>query len=195
MTPEELAAFEEDIASEYNAGRIKAPVHLESGNEDQLIEVFKSVGPNDWIACSWRSHLKALLRGVPPDVLKAEIMAGRSISICLPQYRVISSAMVGGILPIALGIAFAIKRAGSQERVHCWMGDMTSLTGIAQECMMYAAQWELPIRWLIEDNHKSVCTDTYAVWNISETPKLPNVTRYSYESKWPHAGAGKRIQF
>jgi pyruvate dehydrogenase E1 component alpha subunit len=60
-------------------------VHLCDGNEDAMIEIFKRIGKEDWVLCSWRSHFQCLLKGVPPDVLKAEIMAGRSISLCFPE--------------------------------------------------------------------------------------------------------------
>lgn len=192
MTAQELIAFETDIAAEFNAGHIRAPVHLYDGNEEQMIEMFRSVKPNDWVCCSWRSHYQCLLKGVPPAELKTEIMAGRSIALCFPRQRIVCSAIVGGILPIAVGIAMAIKRRGGPECVHCFMGDMTFESGVAYECMKYAANHELPLRWIVEDNGKSVCTDTRAVWGL---PGAPWRQEYSYSPKYPHAGAGRRVQF
>src|ERR1039458_6514323 len=139
MTPEDLTAFETDIAEVFNAGKIRAPVHLYSGNEAQMIEIFRDVKPEDWVFCSWRSHYQCLLKGVPPEQVHAEILAGRSISLCFPEYRVVSSAIVGGILPIAVGIALSLKRQAKPGRVHCFMGDMTSESGIASECIRYSA--------------------------------------------------------
>lgn len=200
MNAQDLIAFEEEIASEFNAGKIRAPVHLYSGCEDQMIQVFKDVLEDDWICCSWRSHLQCLLKGVPRDELKAAIMAGQSISLCFPKQRVISSAIVGGIIPIAVGIAMGIKHSGGTNRVFCWMGDMTALTGIAHECFMYAHNFDLPIIFVVEDNGKSVCTDTKEAWGL-KTPidlhihQSSKIWRYSYETKWPHAGAGQRVQF
>ena len=192
MSPEELIGFENDIASLFNAGGIRHPVHLESGNEDQLIEVFKDINREDWVCCSWRSHLKCLLHGVPSDVLKAAIMRGESIALCFPEYRVLSSAIVGGVVSIAVGIALSIKRRGGVNRVHCWLGDMTAATGIAHESIKYARGHDLPIRWIVEDNGYSVLTPTKEAWGTGE---YSNMVRYEYRSKWPHAGAGKRIQF
>jgi TPP-dependent pyruvate/acetoin dehydrogenase alpha subunit len=192
LTAADLIAFETDIANEFNAGHIRAPVHLYDGNETPMLEVFKDVGPADWVCCGWRSHYQCLLRGVPPDLLKSEIMAGRSISLCFPEYRIVSSAIVGGILPIAVGLGMAIKRRGALERVHCFMGDMTFESGIAHECMKYAGNHGLPVRFIIEHNGKSVCTDTRAVWG---DPQPAWKISYQYEPKYPHAGAGKRIQF
>ena len=199
LTKEELIAFESDIADEFNASKIRAPVHLYYGNEDAVIDIFKDVRDDDWVLCSWRSHYQCLLKGVPPDEVKREIMEGRSISLCFPKYRIVSSAIVGGVLPIATGIAVSIKRAGGTNRVFCFMGEMTAETGIAHECVKYARNHELPIQFIVEDNGKSVCTDTREAW---AQPKLsyedntdPRVTYYRYETKYPHAGAGKRVQF
>lgn len=196
MTPADLIAFEQNIAAEFNAGKIRAPIHLYDGNEATMCEIFKHVKRDDWICCSWRSHLQCLLKGVPPAQLKADIMAGRSISLCYPEYRIVSSAIVGGILPIAVGLGMAIKRNRGSETVWCFLGDMTAETGIAHECEKYVANWGLPVRFVIEDNRKSVCTDTRAVWNSNGPAMRRNADLiYEYEPKWPHAGAGRRVQF
>lgn len=201
ITKQDLINFEEDIAAEFNASKIKAPVHLYSGNEDQIIDIFKNIKEQDWIFCSWRSHYQCLLKGVPKDELKKEIMAGHSISLNFPEYKIMSSAIVSGIIPIALGTALDIKRSGDKDHVWCFVGDMTSETGCFYESLKYANKWELPITFVIEDNKKSVCTDTYKTWNISENSwksmadKVANIIYYDYETKWPHAGAGTRVQF
>lgn len=96
-------------------------MHLYSGNEAQMIEVFKGIGKNDWVFCSWRSHYQCLLKGVPPPAaVMDEIMAGRSISLCFPEQRVYSSAIVGGVLPIAVGTAMAIASSGETPRAASW---------------------------------------------------------------------------
>ena len=199
MTPEELIAFETEIADIFNAGKIRAPVHLYYGNEAQMIEIFRDVKPEDWVFCSWRSHYQCLLKGVPREEVKAEILDGRSISLCFPKYRVVSSAIVTGVLPIAVGTAMGIKRRGEKARVHCFVGDMTAETGAFHECLKYSTNHQLPIRFIIEDNAKSVCTDTREAWNqpvlTYENGRHPLVVYYKYQTKYPHAGAGKRVQF
>lgn len=199
LTKEQLIAFEEDIAQCFNEKQIRAPVHLYSGNEEEMIKVFATIKEDDWVFCSWRSHYQCLLKGVPPDELKKAILDGKSISLCFPKYRIFSSAIVTGQLPIAVGTALAIKRSGGKNKVHCFMGDMTAETGMAWECFKYSLQHELPIRFIVEDNGKSVCTDTRKVWNVPDLTfdgaNSDAVYYYKYESKWPHAGAGARIQF
>jgi len=199
MTAAELIAFEDEIAALFNGAKVRAPVHLYHGNEDHMIDVFREVNPEDWVCCSWRSHYQCLLKGVPRELVRDEILAGRSISLCFPKYRIISSAIVGGIVPIALGLALAFKRSGEKGRVHCFMGDMTSETGLAAECLKYATNWQLPIRFIVEDNGQSVCTNTRETWNqpilTHEKGSHPLVVYYQYKNKYPHAGAGTRVQF
>lgn len=199
LTPEDLISFEEEIAELFNSAKIPSPVHLYYGNEKEIIEVFRDIKDDDWVMCSWRSHYQCLLKGVPEDKLREEILANRSISLCFPEQRIVSSAIVGGILPIAVGVAMGIKRSGGSNRVHCFMGDMTSETGIAHECIKYATNHKLPIRFIIEDNGKSVCTETKEAWNQDkltyEDSSNPLVVYYKYQTKYPHAGAGERVQF
>ncbi len=199
MTKEELIAFEDEIAALFNMGKIRAPVHLYSGNEDQIIEVFRQIRSQDWVFCSWRSHYQCLLKGVPKQVVRDEILAGRSISLCFPEHRIYSSAIVGGVLPIAVGAAMSIQRRGEDAKVFCFLGEMTAETGIAHESIKYSRNHRLPIHFVVEDNEKSVCTDTREVWN---QPRLSfegsaddYVSYYRYQTKYPHAGAGVRVQF
>ena len=215
LTKQDLIDFENMIALLFKAKQIRSIIHLSTGNEDQMLEIFKTIKAEDWVMGSWRMHYQCLLKGVPQEELLAEIMAGRSIHLCFPQYNIMSSGIVGGILPIAVGVAMGIKRqadAKPTRKVHCFLGDMTAQTGIARESIAYAQAHDLPIRFIIEDNGFSVCTDTRKVWNVlgpldtlAHEPGTKNlmdlveqdkVVYYHYKhSKYPHAGSGERIQF
>jgi TPP-dependent pyruvate/acetoin dehydrogenase alpha subunit len=199
MNREELIDFEEEIAELFNNAQITAPVHLYYGNEEQIIEVFRSVREQDWVFCSWRSHYQCLLKGVPKEKLKQEILDGRSISLCFPDHRIYSSAIVGGAVPLAVGVAMSIQRCEEDSMVYCFMGEMTSETGIAHECIKYSKNHSLPIHFIVEDNEKSVCTDTREAWNLPELTyekqREDMITYYQYTTKYPHAGAGVRVQF
>lgn len=195
MTRYDLIAFEEGIASDFNAGLIRYPVHLESGNEDYLINVFKNVRQNDWIFVTWRGHSKALLKGLPPEELRSAIHRGESMALRFDRQRVYGSAIVGGMVPIALGTALAIKRSGADEHVWLFIGDMAAESGIVYEAIKYAENFGLPLSIVIEDNDVSVLTNTIEVWGKDNPLHDIRVIRYRYKSRWPHAGAGKRIQF
>jgi len=199
ITASQLRDFEDRVAEAFNSGRIHAPVHLYSGNEEEMIRVFSEVRAEDWVLCSWRSHYQCLLKGVPMDMVFQEIMNGRSISLCFPEFNIFSSAIVGGILPIGVGIATALKRSNSTFKVHCFLGEMTAETGIAHECIKYSTNLDLPIRFIVEDNGKSVCTDTRDAWGTDKLTfadsENPKIEYYRYTNPYPHAGAGVRVQF
>ena len=76
---------------------------------------------------------------------------------------------------------------------------MTSETGIAHECIKYSINKNLPIKFIIEDNGLSVCSDTKKTWGqkyLTYLKKKNNkIFYYKYKSKYPHAGSGERIQF
>ena len=199
MDKQKLIRFEEEIADLFNDGKIRSPVHLYHGNEDKIIDVFKKIKKDDWVFCSWRSHYQCLLKGVPEHLIKEEILSGRSISLCFSEYNIYSSAIVGGSIPIAVGTAMSLKLNKSKNKVYCFMGEMTAETGIMHECLKYSRNFELPIHFIVEDNEKSVCTYTREAWNQKkltyENLSDRYVTYYHYKLKYPHAGAGKRVQF
>ena len=195
-TPETLRAFTASIAEAFNNGTISGPVHLSGGNEEQLCELFRDVGPDDYVFSTYRSHYHALLRGVPEAELRAEIMAGRSITLQFPAFRFLTSAIVAGHLPIAVGVALQIKRQGGKERVWCFLGDMAEATGLYAECTRYAGGWGLPITFVVEDNGVSVCTPTNDTWRSGESCESgPTFKYYDYTLPWPHAGGKKRTNF
>lgn len=195
-TAEELIAVEREIADIYNSGKIRAPVHLSGGNEEDLIRIFRDVRDDDWVCSAWRSHYHCLLKGVPSHELITDCIAGHSITLTYPKQRVITSAIVGGILPIALGIALGIKRSGKTNKVWCFLGDMTWYTGIYRECKIYGNGRDLPIRWVVENNEKSVGTPTWATWSPKGFQQFyPEESAYKYVLPWPHAGAGKWVEF
>jgi pyruvate dehydrogenase E1 component alpha subunit len=197
-TEQSLIDFEEDIANAFNNGLIKAPVHLYNGNEKEMIDIFKNVKDEDWVFCTWRSHYQCLLKGVPPEIIKEDILDGKSITLCYPNYNIYSSAIVSGNIPIATGMALDIKRKSGTNHVWCFVGDMGSETGTFFENWKYSVNNDLPITYVIENNKKSVCTDTLKTWNCDElffAKETRKIIYYEYDNKYPHAGAGKRIQF
>ena len=70
MNKSKLIQFENNIAELFNNAKIKAPIHLYSNNEDNLIKIFKKIKKNDWVFCSWRSHYQCLLKVCRQKLLK-----------------------------------------------------------------------------------------------------------------------------
>ena len=197
-TKESLIQFEDSVCEAFMNKEVKAPVHLYSNNEEKMLEIFQNIKEEDWVFCSWRSHYQCLLKGVPSDVLLDEIKAGKSISLNFKDYKVFSSAIVTGNIPVATGVALSNKLQNKEGHVYCFVGDMTSETGCFAENYKYAINYDLPITFVIENNNKSVCTDTLKTWKQDElTYKngMDKIIYYEYENKYPHAGTGVRIQF
>ena len=191
---EELIQFENDIVQNWEDGKIRGPIHLSNGNEEQLIEVFRRISKNDWVFSTWRSHYHALLKGIPPQWITDEILDGKSITLCKIDEKFYSSAIVGGTLSIALGVAMGIKEKGSDEKVWCFIGDMSFESGIFYEVHKYARNFDLPLHFIVEDNDVSTYTPTEATWNKKKD--IPSdVIHYKYKSKYPHYGSGKWVVF
>ena len=192
MPKEELINFEKEICELFQQGKIRAPVHLSDGNEDQLIEIFKNIKPTDWIFSTWRSHYHALLHGISKEWLQQEIIDGRSITINKPDQRFFASAIVGGIAPIACGTALSVKLKNENDQVWLFVGDMTIRTGILHEVIEYAKGHSLPLNIVVENNHISVQTPTEVVWGSG---KQIAMSEYEFQSTYPHVGAGKWVTF
>lgn len=191
---EDLIGFENLIVKHWEEAKIKGPIHLSNGNEESLIEIFKRIKTTDWVFSTWRSHYHALLKGICPVWLEEEILSGRSITIVNKEEKFYSSAIVGGTLPIALGVATALKRDKSDEKVWVFVGDMSFESGIFYEVHKYARNFNLPLHFVVEDNGVSTYTPTEATWEIKrEIPE--DVIHYTYKSKYPHYGSGKWIAF
>lgn len=191
----ELIHFENDIVENWESGNIRGPVHLSNGNEIQLIEIFKRISDNDWVFSTWRSHYHALLKGIDANWIKDEILKGKSITLCNIDKKFYSSAIVGGTLPIALGVAKSIKLNKSKDKVWCFVGDMAFESGIFYEVHKYARNFELPLYFVVEDNDVSTNTPTKVTWNNIKRNIPDDVIYYKYKSKFPHYGTGKWVVF
>ena len=192
ITKEELIDFEYVIAEHYNRGNIKAAIHLAKGNEDELIEIFQYIHPNDWVFVPWRNHYHALLHGFSKQDLYRDILDGRSMSTSFRNFY--ASSIVGGIIPIAVGTALALKLKRAGRGVWCFVGDMSVETGIFHEAYKYAKNFELPIQWVVEDNEMSVHTPTEIAWGKKQD--IPDdIIHYKYKMQYPHHGTGKFLNF
>jgi pyruvate dehydrogenase E1 component alpha subunit len=190
-----LIQFERKMADHWESGKVKGPIHLSGGNEDELIEIFKYIRKSDWVFSTWRSHYHALLKGVPSEWVEQEILEGRSITLVNKEEKFYSSAIVGAIIPISLGVALANKRDSKDETVWCFIGDMAFETGGFYEAHKYAKRYNLPIRFVVEDNGVSTNTPTAETWNGIKREVPEDVIWYDYKKEWPHYGTGKWVIF
>ncbi len=193
-----LCAFTERVKQAFLNREIRAPVHLCSDTQAQpLLDLFESVNPEDHVFGSWRSSFHALLKGVPEREVFCQVLEGRSMYLCSKAHRVLCSSIVGGILPVACGVALGIARRKGKERVHVFVGDATARTGLFHEFLQYCDGHALPVRVVIEDN--SWCTNSPTVegWGSTVECLADNVevVSYKYERTHPHVGCGQRVEF
>lgn len=209
ITKQDLIDFEKEIAEIYATGAIKAPVHLRSGREEQLIDIFTSynISGNDYVFGYWDSHELALLKGVPRKQVKDSILAGNSIALSFPEFNILCSGIVGSLAGVATGVAWTLKKRNKPGRVFHFCGEMSAETGIFHEAVKYATNFDLPIIFIVGDNDLSVMTKTREVWNNTEAwfnncyqfssiDKVYNKIHYfKYTNGYPHSGLGKLIKF
>ena len=187
MEPADLIAFEREVAARFDAGEIHGPVHLNSDTQAQpLIEIFREIKREDWVLSNWRAHFHALLHGVPHVEVMGAILAGRSMMLHFPEHRFMSSAIMGGMLPIACGLA-----AGG-AKVWCFVGDMCASTGAMHDAYQYVRRQALPVEFVIEDNGLSTNSPTQRVWGLREIypgierERYMHARRYTYERTTNH---------
>lgn len=192
MVKEQLIAFEKRVAEAFEQKLVKGPMHLSGGNEDQLIEIFTDIHPQDWCFTSYRQHYHALLHGVPEEKLFKAICDGHSMTLQFPEHKFFSSAIVGGHLSIAVGVAAALKRKDCKRGVWCFLGDMAYTIGAFHEAHAYAKRQDLPIRFIVEDNGLSCNSPTDQCWGPHNAPKME---AYVYQRQYPHVGIDRWIQF
>ena len=189
MTAEDLIAFEREVAARFDAGEIRGPVHLNSDTQAApLIEIFREIKRTDWVLGTWRCHMHALLHGVPRERVMAEILAGRSMMLHFPEHRFMSSAIMGGMLPIACGLA-ANQDPITGGFVYCFVGDMCASTGAFKDAVRYAEANDLPVQFIVEDNGLSTNTPTDEAWGAPERNELFSISQlshYTYKRTTPH---------
>lgn len=188
-TKEELIAFEDHIGELYTDNKLPFLFHLSGGNEDQLIEIFKDIKEDDYVISNHRSHYHALLHGIEPEVLTQMILDGRSMFVYDRSKNFFCSAIIGGTPAIAVGIAWALKKKGSKQKVWCFIGDGTEDSGHTYEAVRYVDGFDLPCTFVIENNDRSVEASNSDRWGKAGnyTWNSPSVIKYSYDITYPHA--------
>jgi pyruvate dehydrogenase E1 component alpha subunit len=186
---DELIAFEDKIGDLYLENKLPFLFHLSGGNEEELISIFSAIDENDYVISNHRSHYHALLHGIPPEVLEDRILNGRSMFIYDRNRNFFCSAIIGGTPAIAAGIALALKRKGSKKKVWCFVGDGTEDNGHLFEAIRYVDGWDLPCKFIIENNDRSVETSNSERWGKSADFQWnsKSVIKYKYQITYPHA--------
>jgi len=158
-----IRRLEERCAELYGASRIRGFLHLYIGEEAVAAGVMPNLAPDDAVVATYREHGQALLRGVSMNSIMAEMYGkqegcsrgrGGSMHLFDAATRFFGgNAIVGGGLPLAVGLALADKLAGRKDRVTaCFFGEGAVAEGAFHESLNLAALWRLPVLFVCENN-------------------------------------------
>ena len=157
-----IRRLEEKAAELYGAGKIRGFLHLYIGEEAVAAGALHALSPQDNIIATYREHGHALVRGVPMNAVMAE-MFGKQDGCCHGRGGSMhlfdrarrfygGNAIVGGGLPLAVGLALAASMQGEQRVSACFFGEGAVAEGAFHESMNLAALWGLPVLFLCENN-------------------------------------------
>jgi pyruvate dehydrogenase E1 component alpha subunit len=163
-----IRRFEERCVELYSASLIRGFLHLYIGEEAVAVGVMQSLRPEDAVVATYREHGHALVRGVPAGAVMAEMFGrqegcsrGRGGSMHLfdvARRFYGGNAIVGGGLPLAVGLALADKLSGRCRVTACFFGEGAVAEGEFHECMNLAALWKLPVLFCCENNRYAMGT-------------------------------------
>ena len=162
-----IRRFEETVLEEFKRGIFSGTTHTSLGQEANAVGVISQLLPQDVILTNHRCHGHYLAYGGAMHPLFAELM-GKSTGICggrggsqhIHWRNLYSNGVQGGIVPIAVGMALAEKRKGSQAAVIVFTGDGTFGQGVYYEGLNMASLWGAPLLFVVENNHIAQTTPT-----------------------------------
>ena len=160
--------FEEKVAEAYALGKIGGFCHLYIGQEAVGTGVISMLREDDYVITTYRDHGQAIARGVTPRSVMAELFGridgcsrgkGGSMHIFDRNVNFLGGhGIVGGHVPLAAGVAFAIKYRGGDQLIVCFMGEAAVNNGAFHEALNMAGLWKLPVVFVIENNRYGMGT-------------------------------------
>ncbi|HEX9818634.1 MAG TPA: pyruvate dehydrogenase (acetyl-transferring) E1 component subunit alpha [Methylomirabilota bacterium] len=157
-----IRRFEEKAAELYTVGKIRGFLHLYIGEEAVAVGTMQALTPEDNVVATYREHGQALARGMEAGSVMAEMYGkaggcsrgrGGSMHLFDVSRRFYGGhAIVGGGLPVAVGLALADAMRGRPAVTACFFGDGAVAEGAFAESLNLAALWRLPVLFLCENN-------------------------------------------
>ena len=184
-----IRRFEEKAAEGYALGKIGGFLHLYIGEEAVAVGATSVLRPDDYAISAYREHGHCLAKGSDPKRVMAELYGrrdglskgkGGSMHLFDRSTNFLGGhAIVGAHLPIAVGVAFAIKYRGGDQVIVCYFGDGAVPEGEFHESMNLAALWKLPVIFLCENNRYAMGTSVERalaqteIWKFGQTYGIP----------------------
>ncbi len=173
--------FEERTGEMYQAGEIGGFCHLYIGQEAVAVGALTPLRRDDYVITAYRDHVHGLVRGMDPGAIMAELFGrtggcskgkGGSMHLFESSLNFMGGhAIVGGHLPIAVGIAYAIRYRDTDQVCLCFLGDSVANIGAFNEALNIAALFQLPLVFIIENNQYGMGTAVHraaAVENLAD---------------------------
>ncbi|HEU5174508.1 MAG TPA: pyruvate dehydrogenase (acetyl-transferring) E1 component subunit alpha [Gemmatimonadaceae bacterium] len=192
--------FEERVAEAYALGKIGGFCHLYIGQEAVSTGSISLLRPDDYIITTYRDHGQALARGMSPRAAMAELFGrvdgcargkGGSMHFFDRERNFLGGhGIVGGHVPLATGVGFAIKYRGGDQVMICFMGESVVNTGAFHEALNMAGLWKLPVVYIIENNRYGMGTAlerASAIHDIYERGAAYNIHREQCDGQDVHA--------
>ncbi len=156
-------SFENKLSHMFKKGAFYGTTHLNIGQEASHVGLIAGLDDKDWIVPTHRCHGFNIARGTKPEKMFAE-MFGSRYGVCrglggsmhmteISTCNAGSSAIVGSGVPIATGLAFALKRKGRENIAVAIFGDGATSRGSVHEAMNMASVWNIPVLFYLENNH------------------------------------------
>jgi pyruvate dehydrogenase E1 component alpha subunit len=163
-----IRVFERRCAELYQREKIRGFLHLYDGEEAIAVGVMETLAAQDAVIATYREHGQAIARGIPMTLLMAELYGkvegccrgrGGSMHFFAREQRFIGgNAIVGGGLPLAVGIALGDRMQGRDAVSACFFGEGAVDEGEFHESLNLAALWRLPVLFVCENNLYSMGT-------------------------------------
>ena len=157
-----IRRFEEKAAELYTLGKIRGFLHLYIGEEAVAVGTMQALTRDDNVVATYREHGQALARGIPAGAVMAEMYGkasgcsrgrGGSMHLFDVARRFHGGhAIVGGGLPVAVGLALADTMRSRAALTACFFGDGAVAEGAFAESLNLAALWRLPVLFICENN-------------------------------------------
>jgi pyruvate dehydrogenase E1 component alpha subunit len=170
--------FEEKSAEAYQMGRIGGFCHLYIGQEAVAVGAIRALRDDDYVFTAYRDHAQALVRGITPRAVMAELYgrvdgcsggAGGSMHMFGSDVNFMGGhGIVGTHLPLAAGVAYAIRYRGGDQVVLCFFGDSVVNGGPFHEAFNMVAKWGLPVIYIVENNSYGMGTATGRVASVDQ---------------------------
>lgn len=168
--------FEERVLQAYTKRKFSGFCHVYIGQEAVGVGIQKNLRPTDYMISGYRSHTQAIGKGIAPEQVLSELFGkvtgcsrgkGGSMHMFSAEKRFLGGhGIVGGQVPIATGVGFAIKYRSEDNICVCYLGDAATNQGQFFESLNMAATWSLPVLYVIENNRYGMGTEIHRTTSV-----------------------------